>query len=124
MSFSGRRTDYEGLWWQERFQTFVSYVFDLSEIAKSNFPVRLCVTENKMYEDGKNNRPRFHFCLREADADNVYHLSFNGSTKREKLESCTRFYTEEEVRKIMKGVFEDVQAGCTDVGVLSPDDYV
>ena len=124
----GKQTTWQGLWWHPEYNGFSSSVLSLADIRKFKGHVRLYVRKNKFFEGGKNGRPNYNFCLKDANSDIFQNweieddIEDDDDTPRD--EDGERLYTEDEVRTIINGVFRDFQYGYTDPYDLLPSDYV
>lgn len=66
-TYSKKQTNWEGLWHRNGVSGFCSRVIDASELKKFNGSVRIYVRKNKYYNNGKNGRPNYVFCIAEAN---------------------------------------------------------
>ena len=120
----GKQTKWQGLWWHPEYNGFSSDVLSLADIRKFKGNVRLYVRKNKFFEGGKNGRPNYNFCLKDANADIFQNWEVEDDNASFRDDDGERLYTEDEVRRIMNGVFRDTQYGYTDPYDLLPSDYV
>ena len=119
----GKQTKWQGLWWHPEFNGFSSAVLSLADIRKFKGHVRLYVRKNKFFEGGKNGRPNYNFCIKDANAEVFQNWEVEDDYTLQDNDD-ERLYTEEEVRTIINGVVHDVQYGYTDPYDLLPSDYV
>ena len=120
----GKQTNWLGLWWHPEYNGFSSCVFSLADIRKFKGQVRLFVRKNKFFQGGKNGRPNYHFCIKDANSNIFQNLEVEDDEDTLQNENEERLYTDEEVRIIINGVFRDAQNGVTDPYDLSPSLYV
>ena len=100
-TFDNKQTKWEGLWWHGEYNGFSSATIDLSALKQFKGKVRIYVRKNKFYENGKNGRPNYFFCIKDSKAD-VFHLL---EIEDEENENETeRLYTEEEVYQVIHGM--------------------
>lgn len=123
--FDGKQTNWCGLWWHPEYHSFSSEAISLAEIRKFKGKVRLVVRKNKLYNNGENGRPNYHFSLRDAYSEKFFTLEVEDEEDdypRDK--DGNRLYTAEEVRRVISGVVRDVEYGFHDPNDLLIEDYV
>lgn len=104
-TFDNKQTSWEGLWWHAEYNGFSSKAIDLSALRKFRGKVRLYIRKNKLYEDGKNGRPNYQFCIKDAQSEvfNSLEVVEDGDgTPRDR--DGNRLYTEEEVWQVIHGM--------------------
>lgn len=67
--FDSKQTKWEGLWWHPEYCGFSSAIINLADLRKFKGNVRLYVRKNKFFNNGENDRPNYHFCIKDANAD-------------------------------------------------------
>jgi len=87
----GKQTSWEGLWWHPEYQGFSSGVISLAQLRKFKGNVRLYMRKNKYYENGKNNRPNYTWCLKDANSATFKELEVEDDVD-------ARLYTEDELQ--------------------------
>lgn len=130
-SFDKKQTSWEGLWWHPEYNGFSSAVIKLSEIKKFKGTVRFYVRKNKFYNDGENNRPNYHFCLRDSNSYPFNEISIEDAPSRPYkeddiyyTEDGERLFTREDARAIINGTVRDVEFGIHDPYDILPEDFV
>ena len=72
--YDGKRTKYEGLWYQPEWRTFTSKTFSLASLRIFKGPVKLKVVKNKYYNGGENERPNYLFTIMDAKSETILEL--------------------------------------------------
>ncbi len=116
-TFTQKRTKWEGLWWNNTSNSFVSGAFNMKALKDFKGSVRIVAKKNKFYEGGKNGRPNYVFSIYDAETAEERYLEVEDATPE-------RLYTAEEVRRVISGVVADVKYGFTAPGDLLIEDYL
>ena len=119
----GKQTTWQGLWWHPEYNGFSSTVLSLADIRKFKGNVRLYVRKNKFFDGGKNGKPNYNFCLKDANANIFQEWEVIEDEDTSQDENNERLYTEDEVKYIINCAFVDFQRGFDSYDLL-PSDYV
>ena len=104
-TFDNKQTKWEGLWWHGEYNSFSSAAIDLSALKQFKGKVRLYVRKNKFYENGKNGRPNYFFCIKDSKADASRLLEIEDDEDEDEDEDeAERLYTAEEVYRVIHGM--------------------
>ena len=68
-TFDSKATTWEGLWYHPETLGYTSSAIDLSKLKQFKGSVRLYVRKNRFYNGGKNGRPNYVFCIKDARSD-------------------------------------------------------
>ena len=123
LPIEGKQTTWHGLWWHPEYNGFSSTVLSLADIRKFKGNVRLYVRKNKFFDGGKNGRPNYNFCFKDANADVFQEWEVVEDEDISQDESEERLYTEDEVKHIINCAYIDFQRGFDSYDLL-PSDYV
>lgn len=120
------KVKWEGLWKSDSKDAYSGPIIKKSDIPDYS---RLIVVPNKSYQKNSN-RPKFVYCFAHSvsfavNAEKLKPKKLIEIDGRFYTEENERLYTEEEVRVIMDGVFDDaINRVAYDPWDLLPDDYV
>lgn len=68
-TFDQKTTTWTGLWYHPETLGYTSAALDLSKLKQFKGAVRLYVRKNRFYSGGKNGRPNYVFCIRDAKCE-------------------------------------------------------
>jgi len=104
-TFDNKQTNWEGLWWHAECNGFSSKAIDLSALRQFKGKVRLYIRKNKSYEGGKNGRPNYQFCIKDARSEAFSSIEVVEDGDGAPMDrDGNRLYTEEEVWKVIHGM--------------------
>ena len=105
----GKRSGWQGLWYQKEWHCFSSAVFNLAQLKKYKGNIRLKVVKNRFYKDGEN-RPNYVFCIMDANGPKVIDLDVEDIPE----EPTERLYTHDEVQYAIDRAVSDARSGYYD----------
>ena len=110
--FDGKRTKWQGLWYQKEWHCFSSSAFNLADLRKFKGAFRIKVIKNRYYNAGENGRPNYLFTIMDASGKNVLDLEVEDNEQNSGtwkyvhwIEGLTEIYT-----------YECSECGCQLVG--------
>lgn len=115
--FDKKTTGSIGLWWDPNSQYFTSGSIDLSVLKAFKGNVKIIVKKNRYYSKESNRPNRLAFIV-DCKSDKAKLVTVEDIGSKD-----IPVYTEDQVRRIIDGAFEDFKYGISDPLDVLPEDF-
>lgn len=108
-AFDGKKTNWEGLWYQPGTNFYMSYAINLATLRKFKGNVRIVMRKNKFFKKGSN-CPNYQFCICDSKSKYIHDVSvvsnvFMDTYKNEEYISIA------DARSVVDWLFQNIECG-------------